>query len=397
MKLEVKTLRYLTSDDFRVLTAVEMGSKNHEIVPVHLIIQTANIRHGNVQRCIAELARRNLVAKECTSKYDGYRLTYGGYDYLALRALSKRGTVVSVGNQIGVGKESDIHVVADADGHERVLKIHRLGRTSFRTVKNNRDYLQGRHTASWMYLSRLSATKEVAFMRVLKEHGFPVPIPYDHNRHCVVMEFVDAFPLRQITEVAQPGKLYAELMDLIVRLAQSGLIHGDFNEFNILIKESGVPTLIDFPQMVSTSHANAEFYFNRDVECIRTYFRRRYRYESALYPKFTRDATREFSLDVKVSASGFNRKQLKELDEYYAERGEIAEGEGSEDEDEESSDDQEEEDGTESETGSEEQTTSDDEEGKTKPPTATPTTMSVPLVDELVTIDKAVGALTISD
>jgi hypothetical protein len=37
---------------------------------------------------------------------DGYRLTYGGYDYLALRALSKRDVMHSIGNQIGVGKES---------------------------------------------------------------------------------------------------------------------------------------------------------------------------------------------------------------------------------------------------------------------------------------------------
>jgi RIO kinase 2 len=37
---------------------------------------------------------------------DGYRLTYGGYDYLAMRALSKRDSIHSVGNQIGVGKES---------------------------------------------------------------------------------------------------------------------------------------------------------------------------------------------------------------------------------------------------------------------------------------------------
>lgn len=37
---------------------------------------------------------------------DGYRLTYGGYDYLALKTFAKRGSVYSVGNQIGVGKES---------------------------------------------------------------------------------------------------------------------------------------------------------------------------------------------------------------------------------------------------------------------------------------------------
>jgi len=55
-------------------------------------------------------------------------------------------------------------------------------------------------------------------------------------------------------------------MDLIVRLARAGLIHGDFNEFNILLREADPdneedqpePILIDFPQMVSTDHLNAE-------------------------------------------------------------------------------------------------------------------------------------------
>ena len=64
---------------------------------------------------------------------------------------------------------------------------------------------------------------------------------------------------RQISEVPSPGKLYSTLMDLIVRFAHAGLIHGDFNEFNILIRASGQPVVIDFPQMVSTSHENAEW------------------------------------------------------------------------------------------------------------------------------------------
>lgn len=37
MKLDVNVLRYLSKDDWRVLTAVEMGQKNHEIVPVPLV------------------------------------------------------------------------------------------------------------------------------------------------------------------------------------------------------------------------------------------------------------------------------------------------------------------------------------------------------------------------
>ncbi len=38
----------------------------------------------------------------------GYRLNYGGYDYLALKTLSSRDAILSVGNQIGVGKESGL-------------------------------------------------------------------------------------------------------------------------------------------------------------------------------------------------------------------------------------------------------------------------------------------------
>ena len=37
---------------------------------------------------------------------NGYRLTNAGYDYLALKVLTEKDVVSSVGNQIGVGKES---------------------------------------------------------------------------------------------------------------------------------------------------------------------------------------------------------------------------------------------------------------------------------------------------
>ncbi|KAJ2750552.1 Serine/threonine-protein kinase rio2, partial [Coemansia nantahalensis] len=314
MKLDPKALRYMSGDDFRVLTAIEVGSRNHDIVPEPLIAQLSHLRGGSVKKHISDLVKRKLVASESGAKYTGYRLVYAGYDYLALKTLSNRGSVVSVGNQIGVGKESDIFIVASEDEKEVVLKLHRLGRQSFRNVKQKRDYFRPNQSPSWMYMSRLSARKEYAFMQVLHEHGFPVPAPVDQNRHCVVMELINAFPLRQIDRVADPGLLYSQLMDLIVRLAKHGLIHGDFNEFNILLKDDGSPVLIDFPQMVSTSHPNADFYFNRDVDCIRTFFKRRFGYESVLYPKFALDTDREFDLDVKVAASGFTKKDQSNLE-----------------------------------------------------------------------------------
>jgi len=195
-------------------------------------------------------------------------------------------------------------------------------------------------------MSRLAAQKEWAFMKVLHEHQFPVPRPIDQARHCILMEFIDAYPLRQIDQVPSPGKLYSQLMDLIVRFAHAGLIHGDFNEFNILIRHSdGEPVVIDFPQMVSTSHENAEWYFNRDVECIRAFFRRRFRYESAIYPRFKSpvgDGSSKddgFRLDVIVEASGFGRREMKVLEQYM----ESTKGSQSEEEDE--SEEEEEEEG----------------------------------------------------
>ncbi|KAF7869814.1 hypothetical protein EAF04_004598 [Stromatinia cepivora] len=343
MKLDTKAMRYLTAEDWRTLTAVEQGSKNHEVVPTKLIEQLSGLR-GGVHRCISALAKVNLIARLKNAKYDGYRLTYGGLDYLALNTYRKRKDVYSVGNQIGVGKESDIFVVADEKGVQRVLKIHRLGRISFRTVKANRDYLRHRSSASWMHMSRLAALKEFTFMTALRDNGFPVPEPLAQSRHTIVMSLIDAFPMRQISSVPDPASLYAELISMILRLAQYGLIHGDFNEFNILIKEETnpkkpeepvtlTPILIDFPQMVSIDHVNAEYYFDRDVNCIKRFFDRRFHFTSNEKGPHFKDARKLIGkdgvkrLDVSVEASGFSKKMAKELEAYMKAVGVDGDGE----------------------------------------------------------------------
>ncbi|WEW60946.1 Serine/threonine-protein kinase rio2 [Emydomyces testavorans] len=381
MKLDAKAMRYLSNEDFRVLSGIEIGSRNHEVVPTPLIIQLSGLRGGSVaHKCISNLAKLNLIGKVKNAKYDGYRLTYGGLDYLALHTHQKQKTIYSIGNQIGVGKESDIIVVADHSKTQRILKIHRLGRISFRSIKNNRDYLRHRTSASWMYMSRLAAVKEFAFMKVLREHGFPVPEPIAQNRHTIVMSLIDAFPLRQIASVPDPASLYSELIDMILLLAKFGLIHGDFNEFNILIKEESktaakgkqpegsemelddiklVPVIIDFPQMVSTDHMNAEMYFDRDVNCIKRYFQRRFGFVSDEPGPFFNDAKKLVGrdgatrLDVEVEASGFSRKMARDLEAYVKEMGVDGNaGGGSES-------------GTDSDEGKHEEDVDDDEEGGT--------------------------------
>ncbi|CEI40229.1 Serine/threonine-protein kinase rio2 [Fusarium venenatum] len=360
MKLDTKAMRYLTNEDWRVLTAAEMGSKNHELVPTSLIEKLARLRGGagSVHRSISSLAKVGLIARVKEAKYDGYRLTYGGLDYLALHTYAKRNDVYSVGDRVGVGKESDIMIVADHTGTQRILKIHRLGRISFRSVKSNRDYLKKRQSGSWMYLSRLAAMKEFAFMKALREEGFPVPEPFAQSRHTIVMSLIDAFPLRQIAEVPDPASLYGDLIALILRLAKHGLIHGDFNEFNILIKENRTkseegeetltlePVVIDFPQMVSMEHQNAEMYFDRDVNCVKRFFERRFHFVPTEPGPFFKRAKKAMAkeglkrLDATVEASGFTKKMLKDLEAAIKEKVDET-AQQSEDEDDEDDEDEE--------------------------------------------------------
>ncbi|CCT64099.1 probable RIO2 protein [Fusarium fujikuroi] len=363
MKLDTRAMRHLASEDWRVLTAVEMGSKNHELVPTSLIEKISRLRGGagSVHKSISALAKVGLIARVKEAKYDGYRLTYGGLDYLALHTYAKKKDVYSVGDRIGVGKESDIMVVADHSGTQRVLKIHRLGRISFRTVKSNRDYLKNRQSGSWMYLSRLAAMKEFAFMKALREEGFPVPEPIAQSRHTIVMSLIDAFPLRQIAEVPDPASLYADLIALILRLAKQGLIHGDFNEFNILIKENIIksedgeetltlePVIIDFPQMISMEHQNAEMYFDRDVNCIKRFFERRFHFVPTEPGPFFKHAKKTVGkdgvkrLDATVEASGFTKRMLKDLEAAIKEKGDqTAQHSGDEDDEDEGDDSDEE-------------------------------------------------------
>jgi len=324
VKLDVTVLRYLSKDEFRLLTSIEQGMKNHDLVPLPLIATIAKLKCGNAKKTIGILHKHKLIWHD-SRNYDGYRLTYSGYDYLALKAMSSRNTLNAIGNKLGVGKESDIYLATNANGEEIVLKLHRLGRISFRNIKSKRDYLRHRKSASWIYMSRLAATKEYAFMKVLHQHGFPVPVPIDWSRHCVLMSRINGYLLAQVKELRHPGKVYNTLMNMIIRLAEYGLIHCDFNEFNLMINEEEEITLIDFPQMISTSHPNAEMYFDRDVHCIRTFFSKKFNFECETWPRFHEDTEKKYDLDIEVEASGFSREQSQELEKLQKESEQLEE------------------------------------------------------------------------
>lgn len=351
MKFDVNVLRYLDKDTWRVLVATEMGMKNHEIVPVQLINAIAGLKRGGGFKHIKELLKHKLVHHE-NKEYDGYRLTPLGYDFLALKSFVNRGVISGVGRKIGVGKESDVYEVIDGDGRRMALKLHRLGRTSFRDVKSKRDYLGKRTQYNWLYLSRLAALKEHQFMVALHEYGFPVPEPIDLNRHAVLMSVIRGAPLRQIRNPERTGDIYRDCMQNIVRLAKHGLVHCDYNEFNLMLDDKQRLVIIDFPQMISTNHPNAEELFWRDVKCLHKFFLRHWDYRAEDDPlgepdpdfkEITSCIDPSQAIDVQLRASGFTRNQVQQLEEYTQEIHEKGRGSDESDQDFDSEDDSEEE------------------------------------------------------
>lgn len=184
---------------------------------------------------------------------------------------------------------------------------------SFRTIKNNRDYLQNKTNYNWLYLSRLASLKEFSFMQILYENGFPTPKPIDSNRHGILMSFIDGYPLSHVREMEGVPEIYNQCIELLKKFYQYGLIHSDFNEFNLMIDQDCMIRVIDFPQTVSIAHPNSDFYVNRDYNCVQLYFKKRFDYE-------VKDENIDFTtlkvlkrLDIEIKASGFLHQELEDV------------------------------------------------------------------------------------
>lgn len=98
-------------------------------------------------------------------------------------------------------------------------------------------------------------------MEALYKNNFPVPTPVQNNRHAILMGFINGFPLNKVKSIQDPYAAFNTLIDLLEKYARNGLVHGDFNEFNLMIDNQGKVYSIDFPQMVSTIHKEAQFFY----------------------------------------------------------------------------------------------------------------------------------------
>ncbi|WP_439025381.1 RIO1 family regulatory kinase/ATPase domain-containing protein [Haloarchaeobius sp. DT45] len=262
----------LEAEDFYLLSGVEQGMRFSEWVQREKIPKFSRLTIENVDYRLDRCLDRGLLERK-TIQYEGYKLTFEGYDALALHTFAERDTIQGFGSSLGVGKESDVFEVQSYK--PLALKYHREGFTNFREVMRERDYTSDRDHVSWLYTARKAAEREYERLESLYP-DVSVPRPIDHNRHAIVMEKMDGVELsRAKLESAQ----VVGVLDLVVRematAYREGFVHADMSEYNVFVSESGV-TVFDWPQAVPTEHDNAEEFLERDLRNIVGYFRRKY-------------------------------------------------------------------------------------------------------------------------
>jgi RIO kinase 2 len=262
----------LEPEDFYLLSGVEQGMRFSEWVDRGKLPDYANLTAENVDYRLDRCMSRDLVKRK-TIQYEGYQLTFEGYDALALRTFAQRDTIQGVGAPLGVGKESDVLEVQSYK--PLALKFHREGYTNFREVHKEREYTADHHHVSWLYTARKAAEREHRLLTELYP-DVAVPRPVDHNRHAIVMEKFGGVELgRSRLEDAQA----VGVLDLVLReLANAhdrGYVHADMSEYNVAVSSEGI-TVFDWPQAVSTDHDNARELLERDVRNVVGFFRRKY-------------------------------------------------------------------------------------------------------------------------
>jgi RIO kinase 2 len=277
----------LDPEDFHLLSGLEHGMRFSEWVATGKLPEFSRLDEEEVGYRVDRCMDRDLIERK-TIQYTGYRLTFEGYDALALHTFAERDTVDGVGAPLGVGKESDVY---EARSFEPLaLKYHREGYTNFREVQKEREYTAEKEHRSWLYTARKAAEREFEALETLYP-DVSVPKPVDQNRHAIVMEKVNGVELsRAELEPAQVVGVLELVLEEITAAYRAGYVHADMSEYNVFVASDGV-TLFDWPQAVPTDHENSRELLERDVENLLGYFERK-------YPRETPDLDRRALADV---------------------------------------------------------------------------------------------------
>jgi RIO kinase 2 len=269
-----KKLMDMDTEDIRILAAVELGMKKHEMVPIKHISYFARYDLEETEYRLDRVHKLGMLQRNKVGSV-AYCLNFEGYDVLALHTLFSQDHIESVGPSLGRGKESDVYRCLTKNGDQVALKLHRLGQTSFRNIRKFRSYVEERTHTSWLYISRLSAKREYEGLKRVYKLNLRTPQPIAQNRHAVVMSIIQGEEISKFNELNDPDEHFNQIIqEYKLFFSRAKVIHGDLCEFNILLNPDDQILIIDWPQWEDWNHPNAQELVTRDITNVCTFFKK---------------------------------------------------------------------------------------------------------------------------
>jgi RIO kinase 2 len=288
-----QTFLKLNQDDFAVLKGIEAGMRTHEWVPLADVARISGLAPDKAEYRLRFLSDLKVVSRE-TIHYLGYQMDFEAYDILALSDLADRNVVASIGDRIGVGKESVVYEALGKGISTLAIKFHREGRTSFKHVRRVREHLKDGSRCAWIHAARRAARYEFSVMTGLYPR-VSIPRPVALSRHAITMELIHGNQLNQVT-LSNPQECLNIILDEVSNAYRLGVIHADLSEYNVIVRGEEIK-IIDWPQAVKIDHPNASELLERDLTNILRFFARKYRIDLSIKDAMSRVGMQEEKMD----------------------------------------------------------------------------------------------------
>ena len=266
----------LNKSDFKILKVFASSLKNRQFLNLPTLSQYSNLSQSLIEHHLKRLVKFGLISKSNI----GYTLLVTGLDIYVLKILSNRNIITAIGPQIGIGKEAEVYLAHDSLEQDKILKMFRLGRSSFKQIKRKRDVNTG--TNSWLLLNIETAKKEYDILTYLKDSGTSFPSPLYRSFHCIVMEPIYGSRLSDIEYLDYPELVLEKIISNMTIAYRKGYINGDINEYNILVNDDNI-SILDWPQAVRVDTTNADVVLTRDVNNIVKFFSRKFEIERDIH------------------------------------------------------------------------------------------------------------------
>jgi len=259
----------LNKSDFKILKVFASSLKNRQFLNLTTLSQYSNLSQGLIEHHLERLVKFGLISKSNL----GYTLLVTGLDIYVLKILSNKNIITALGPQIGIGKEAEVYLARDSLDQDRILKMFRLGRSSFKQIKRKRDVSSAIN--SWLLLNIDTAKKEYDILTYLKDSSNFFPNPLYRSFHCIVMDAIYGSRLSDIENLNDPELVLEKIINNITIAYSKGYINGDLNEYNILVNDDDV-FILDWPQAVKVDAINADIVLRRDIKNILKYFSKKF-------------------------------------------------------------------------------------------------------------------------